>query len=162
MTMGSYHIDYRSPSAPFKGGSSFGPFWAYTMMYYFWWFFHYSRPNSLTMMVWMNFYDKKNIAGPLSVVIGSFRTLKDSEKWVYLVKIGIKSAEMMVLAEWPRWILGFLIFNFKRDTRAPIINVVTPHSHTEHVFWYLPWCKKINIASPGKELQHSKMYQNLP
>ena len=47
----------------------------------------------------MNFYDKKNIAGPLSVVIGSFRTLKDSEKWVYLVKIGIKSAEKMVLAE---------------------------------------------------------------
>ena len=111
MTMGSYHIDYRSPSAPFKGGSSFGPFWAYTMMYYFWWFFHYSRPNSLTMMVWMNFYDKKNIAGPLSVVIGSFRTLKDSEKWVYLVKIGIKSAEKMVLAEWPRWILGFPIMN---------------------------------------------------
>ena len=32
----------------------------------------------------------------------------------------------------------------------------------DHVFWYLPWSKKMDIASSGKVLQHSKMYQNLP
>ena len=35
-------------------------------------------------------------------------------------------------------------------------------SKFSHVFWCLPRCKKIIIASPGKELQHSKMYHNLP
>ena len=32
----------------------------------------------------------------------------------------------------------------------------------DHVFWYLPWSKKMDLASSGKVLQHSKMYQNFP